>query len=63
VGLDMQSSNYDKSRGEQIAWNVDGAGGSKDEKKKSEEKFFKKLVLLFIMRSSIICTAHPILFG
>jgi DNA-directed RNA polymerase-3 subunit RPC5 len=44
VGLDMQSSNYDKSRGEQIAWNVDGAG-SKDEKKKSEEKFFKNDVM------------------
>jgi Sin-like protein conserved region. len=43
VGLDMESCNYDKSRGEQIAWNVDGAG-SKDEKKKAEEKFFKKLV-------------------
>jgi hypothetical protein len=45
VGLDIQSSNYDRSRGEQIAWNVDGAG-SKDEKKKAEEKFFKKLVLM-----------------
>lgn len=49
MGLDMQSSNYDKSRGEQIAWNVDGAG-SKEEKKKSEEKFFKKFVLFFIIR-------------
>jgi hypothetical protein len=62
MGLDIQSSNYDRSRGEQIAWNVDGAG-SKDEKKKAEEKFFKKLVLLFIMRNLMICTAHPILCG
>ena len=62
MGLDMQSSNYDKSRGEQIAWNVDGAG-SKDEKKKSEEKFFKKFVLFFIIRILMICTAHPLLFG
>jgi len=62
VGLDMQSSNYDKSRGEQIAWNVDGAG-SKDEKKKPEEKFFKKFVLFFVIRILMICTALPLLFG
>jgi hypothetical protein len=58
VGLDMQSSNYDRSRGEQIAWNVDGAG-SKDEKKKAEEKFFKKLVLLLLTSIDIFTiTAH-----
>ena len=62
MGLDMQSPNYDKGRGEQIAWNVDGAG-SKDEKKKSDEKFFKKLVLLFMMRSVMISTAYLVLFG
>lgn len=39
--LDMQSPNYDTSRGEQIAWNVDGVAGNKDERK-TEEKFFKK---------------------
>jgi hypothetical protein len=41
----MQSSNYDVSRGEQIAWNVDGVNSGKAERK-AEEKFFKKLVLL-----------------
>jgi hypothetical protein len=48
----MQSSNYDTSRGEQIAWNVDGIAGSKDERK-TEEKFFKKLVLLLSLSIAI----------
>lgn len=43
--LDMQSPNYDSSKGEQIAWNVDGVTNSKVERK-AEDKFFKKLVLL-----------------
>jgi hypothetical protein len=45
LALDVHSSNYDTSRGEQIACNVDGVAGSKNEKK-AEEKFFKKLVVL-----------------
>lgn len=46
--LDMQSPNYDTSRGEQIAWNVDGVARNKDERK-TEEKFFKKLVVLLLL--------------
>jgi hypothetical protein len=45
LALDLHSSNYDTSRGEQIACNVDGGPASKNEKK-AEEKFFKKLVVL-----------------
>lgn len=44
----MQSPNYDTSRGEQIAWNVDGVARNKDERK-TEEKFFKKLVVLLLL--------------
>lgn len=47
LALDLHSTNYDTSKGEQIACNVDGIAGSKNEKK-TEEKFFKKLVELLL---------------
>ncbi|PNF16672.1 hypothetical protein B7P43_G05410 [Cryptotermes secundus] len=44
LALDLRSTNYDTSKGEQIACNVDGIAGSKNEKK-TEEKFFKNDIM------------------